>query len=140
MPKTKGLTPKQAKFVKGIVEGKTQAEAYIEAYDTKGHLPTVEAEASKTTNKPQVKQAIVEAMTRKGITEDAIAQVIHDGLNATKIVTSPTEPDKEVADHPTRHKFLETTLKVVGATDTKEPGSINNFGNMVISKGDKYSD
>ncbi len=140
MPKTRGITPKQAKFVRGIVEGKTQTQAYIDAYDTKGHIPTVEAEASKTIRKPQVKEALLEAMTRKGISADSIAQTIQDGLQATKIVTSPTEPDREVADHPTRHKFLETTLKVVGVTTDKESGSINNFGNMIVTKADKYAD
>ena len=57
MTKSK-LTLKQHKFVEGIAEGKTQTEAYMAAYNTKGHLPTVEAEASKTTRLPQVKDAL----------------------------------------------------------------------------------
>lgn len=52
------LTPKQTKFVQGIANGKQQREAYIEAYDTKGNIPTVDVEATRTLSKPQVKEAL----------------------------------------------------------------------------------
>jgi hypothetical protein len=37
-----------------------------------------------------------------------------EGLGATKIITSGAEPNIEVPDHPTRHKYLETGLKIKG--------------------------
>lgn len=146
------LTPKQAKFVKGIVEGKTQADAYIEAYDTKGHLPTVEAEASKTTKKPQVKQAIISALERKGLTDDSIAGVIMDGLSAQNYIKTErvegagknrlkTEELMPVPDLNTRHKYLETTLKLTGAsTETKDGSNTFNFVQVNQDKGSKYAD
>jgi hypothetical protein len=116
------LTQKQAKLVKGVVAGKTQAQAYIDAYDTKGHLPTVEVEASKTLNKPQVKEALEQAMAAKGITADKIAQVIADGLDAGNTLVINGEPtDIKIPDYSVRHKYLETTIRLSGVgkdTDT----------------------
>lgn len=44
--------------------------------------------------------------------DKTLLQVHKEGLAAMRTITSPTEPDHEVEDHPTRHKFLETAYKL----------------------------
>lgn len=70
------LTQKNWQFVNAIVAGKTQTQAYLEAYDTKGHMPTVYAEASRTARLPQVRQAILNALiSQKATPEFAVIRL-----------------------------------------------------------------
>lgn len=64
--------------------------------------------------KNRLKRTFAEILDKQGVTDPMLANVLKDGLTATKIHSSPTEPDIELADHNTRHKFLETALKVKG--------------------------
>src|SRR3990167_7584771 len=48
------------------------------------------------------------------LTPDKLLKVHEEGLQATKIYSSPTEPDREVTDHDARYKFLALGYKVVG--------------------------
>lgn len=54
------LTMKQAKFVKGIAEGKTKTDSYVEAYEVSETTPrkSLHEMASQTSSLPQVKDAI----------------------------------------------------------------------------------
>ena len=47
-----------------------------------------------------------------GITDVKLATKLNEGLNASKVILSHTEPDRIVEDMPTRHKYLETALKL----------------------------
>ena len=70
------LTYKNRKFVNAIIAGKTQTQAYKDAYNTKGHLPTVYAEASRTARLPQVQLAIEQALISQSATpEFAVRQL-----------------------------------------------------------------
>lgn len=109
----KKLTVKERKLVKGIVAGKSQREAYIEAYDTKGHLPTVDAEASKTTNKPHIREAIEQALTRQDLTVEKIVQPLVDGLQATK--SNHLGEDTSKPDHAIRMSASDKLLTLLGA-------------------------
>ena len=60
----------------------------------------------------------------KHISDDALAKVHREGLQATK-----TENKIEVIDHPTRHKFMETGYKLKGKFQDKTEIS----GNVIIS-------
>lgn len=68
-------------------------------------------ETAKRTNKLTASTAWPELM-EKYLPDLKLAQVHAEGLDATKIKTSLTEPDLEVADYPTRHKYLETGYKI----------------------------
>ncbi len=117
----KKLTYKEAKLVKGIAEGKTQREAYMEAYDTKGNIPTVDAEASKTISKPHVKEALYEALSARGITPDKIIAPVAEAL--------------EHDDLEMRLKGHDRAVKLVGV-DKGSGGTtiIFNQGDVVKSK------
>lgn len=118
------LTQKQAKFVKGIAEGKTQAQAYIEAYDTKGHLPTVEAEASKTTNLPQVKEALQQLFSMEK-TQQVVSNLHRLAISAE---------DEKVQVESTK-VWLD---RAVPKTDSGN--TINNFGQILVDQRAKYLD
>lgn len=128
MAKKPKLTRKQAEFVKGIAEGKTQAEAYIKAYDTKGHLPTVEPEATRTANKPQVKAAIELALEKLNLTPERALKPIDDALNHDELDM--------------RLKGTDRYLKVASMAGKGEGGgtTVNNFGNLLMQQRDKYED
>ena len=53
-------------------------------------------------------------LMEKYLPDNDLAKVHQEGLNANKVITSHTEPDKEYPDHPTRHRFLETAYKIKG--------------------------
>jgi len=50
----------------------------------------------------------------KEIPETKLIEVLNEGLNATMVKTSFTEPDKKLPDYAIRHKYLETGLKMKG--------------------------
>ena len=55
-----------------------------------------------------------ELIANMGVSDEDLAEILSGGLRATKIITSPTEPDREYPDWATRHKYLETGLKMRG--------------------------
>ena len=71
-----------------------------------------------------------------GVSDEDLAEILAGGLRANKIITSPTEPDREYPDWPSRHKFLETGLKLKGYTKDQTPTNVyqiikeqkNNYG------------
>ena len=50
----KKLTPKQEKFVEGIVSGKNPSEAYRQAYNTSANNNTIAKEAQKILKNPNI--------------------------------------------------------------------------------------
>lgn len=68
--KNSKLTTKNIKFINGIISGKTLAQSYIDAYNTRGPLPTVYAEASRAVRKPQVREAIEQALISQNLTPE----------------------------------------------------------------------
>lgn len=63
--KKRQLTSKQAKFVKGVVEGKPKAQAYREAYNTKSTKARQGSDAVKLAQSPIIAQSIEEETLRK---------------------------------------------------------------------------
>lgn len=62
---------------------------------------------------------LMQALELKGINAGRIAGVIDDGLNATVAAKKGSEIVM-VPDHSTRHKFVETTLDIVGGRAPKK--------------------
>ena len=71
-------------------------------------------EATETAQRPHVRDVLVEALARIGVGPDKLAKVLAEGLDAEKTIAVGVMAIN-VRDHPTRHKFLETALNVVGA-------------------------
>lgn len=133
MPKTKGLTEKQKKFLVNKAEGMSSQKAALEA----GYAPGVAKNAnSQILDKAGVKERWLDILEKHGISEDLAAKKIKEGLEAYRLSTSLTEPDKVVPDFATRHKYLETTLEQLGrkAKDSTPPMQIAFFNNITVEK------
>ena len=109
--KPTGLTHKQKAYIKNVVSHKmTKTKAAMEA----GYSPGTSSgliEKSGT-----VKNAMLQAMERAGVTEELLALKIKDGLEAMEKRFYSHEgrviDKRETEDHNVRHKFLQTSLEL----------------------------
>lgn len=116
------LTQKQAKFVKGIAQGKTNTDSALEAYDTDDYN-VAKVIASENLTKPNVQQAIELARIKLNITPERALKPIDDALN---------DDDLEM-----RLKGSDRALKIMGIVQKSEGGGntyIFNKGDIVKSK------
>lgn len=84
-----------------------------------------------------------ELMLQMGIDDSKLLTVLNDGLQANKVISArnakeanaETDDFIEIPDHPTRHKFLETGLKLRGFLVENKQGNITqiNIGNDEVS-------
>ena len=114
MPKRPPKTPKERAFVKEYIKTKNATEAAARVYDVKDR-DSARALGSETL----AKLDIAGIMDDMGLTDERLIAILKEGLKATQTVRvkviSPKgnkEKDKESPDHPTRHKFLDTALKL----------------------------
>ena len=104
----KPLSPKEAIVVRGLLTGMTQKEAMTAA----GYSESNASKGSRAIlDRPHIKTAIQQAMAAKGLTPDRLTEVIVDGLAAEKTIAAGEEVHTS-DDHATRHKFLDTALKL----------------------------
>lgn len=89
MPSRNKLTAKQVKFIKHYIENGNGTEAILASYNTKNRKHAREM-AFSYKKKPLVAKAIEKALTKAGLTIDAIAENISQMANH--------EPDKIPAD------------------------------------------
>jgi phage terminase small subunit len=141
MPKPK-LTPKQAKFVEGIAKGKKQYQAALDAYDTTDERVAT-AIATENLSKPSIRQALEPIFEKHNINIDSAIAPIGKALTATKVVIHGNKEDafaEVVEDLDMQLKGSDRALKLMGIGQDKTGDTINNFGQMIVSKGDKYSE
>jgi phage terminase small subunit len=120
------LTRKQAEFVKGIAEGKTNTKSALEAYDTDSER-VASVIASENLTKPSIQEALEYARVKLNITPERVLKPIDDALN---------HDDLEM-----RLKGTDRALKIMGAGQKKESGTtVNNFGNLLVQQKGKYTD
>lgn len=118
----KKLTQKQAKFIKGVAEGKPAYKAAAEAYDAKD-LTVANAIAVENLQKPSIREALDEAMVKAGITPELIIAPVAEALNHRSL-------DYRLKGHDRIVKLVQPA---------KEGGNtINNFGTIVTELKDKY--
>lgn len=117
------LTPKQAKFVKGIAEGKTQVQAALDAYDTDKY-EVANAIAVENVQKPSIQAAIEQAMVKLNLTPERALQPINDALNDDDVKTRLMGSDR--------------ALKLMGVSGNKEQPT-QNFIQIINEQKNKYS-
>jgi hypothetical protein len=141
--KTKGLTPKQAKFIKLRAQGKTQAEAYMASYNTKGHLPTVKPRASKLERQPDIQEALQKELARQGITLETVVRPVAEGLKAEKVTIVGNGEDSmaEITpDHNIRLQSVKIASRWMGIdSPPSEGGTTNNFIQVIKEQSNKYA-
>lgn len=130
-PKKQELNIRERKFVKGVIEGLTPTEAMRRAGYAENTALYKHGEKLQ-----KVKPKIDELMEEMGISDRRLLETLDRGLDATKNIScnviinnhlddanvqdgmkpahTMTKDFVEVEDHPTRHKFLETGLKLKG--------------------------
>jgi len=127
-------TERQKKALQNVVEnGGNVSKAMIAA----GYSPAT----AKTPQKLTQSQAFQEYMVKAGVTDEKLTEVLRDGLSANKVIVMGKESSESFVDiqpdHPTRHKFLETALKIKGiGRDADASGNtfIFNKGDLVRKK------
>jgi phage terminase small subunit len=84
------LTPKQEKFVQGIIEGKSQADAYRAAYSTKNMTDkTIREEASRLMRDPNISATVKELRNQANASTIMSAQERMEWL--TKLINNTEE-------------------------------------------------
>jgi len=142
-------TPQQLLIAKGLVEGKKKGEALVGA----GVSPAnARSNSAEILSQPGVKVAVRQVLQEAGVTPEKLGKVLNEGLAATKVISAnllvlgkedsevpcvdgfldttkmePAEQEKifiRVEDFPTRHRYLETGLKLLEMVPTeKTPGA-----------------
>ena len=107
MLKTKGLRTKikEKKLVKMIIENPEQT--LKESLLAVGYSESLANRPAQVTNRP----SFIELMEKTGLTDNILQNKLLEGLGSNK----PVVMGKELIDYPdhgTRHKYLETALKV----------------------------
>lgn len=132
MPKVKktskdGMTLKERKFLKFYLESGNVSKSALKA----GYA--FRESGFQNLSKHIVQEAFQMLLEKQGLTDKKLSQVLSDGLDATKVIgylhqykkkgkngkVEKVQPDEiisseflDVPDIPTRHKYLETALKV----------------------------
>ena len=95
---TDKLTGKQRRFCELVASGKTQADAYREAYDSNGCSPTVRNSASKLRKQDYIKSTVDSIIKRKSdlniarhvSNQDLVTRTLRDHITGT-IDLEPTQ-------------------------------------------------
>jgi HEAT repeat protein len=120
----KDLTSKQAKFVKGIAEGKPNYVAALEAYDT-DQPEVANAIAVENLQKPSIQEAIELARVKLNITPERVLKPIDDALNDDDVKTRLMGTDR--------------ALKLMGIGKNKDDPNVTNFVQIYNDMRDKYT-
>lgn len=100
---------------------------------------------AKNPQKLTQSQAFQQYMQKAGVTDERLVSVIKEGLEANKVIVMGKDSSESFVDiqpdHPTRHKFLETSLKIKGIGRDGEGNNIQtNYVQIINQKAEKYSD
>jgi len=125
------LTLKQRKFLDEYFKTGNGTQAALKAYDCKDYA-TASVVACDTLRK--LKVSIKTYMEAKGFSLQHLVATLAGGLKATKIVTSPTEADKETPDWHARHKYLTTAAKWLGVAEEQNQPSQDNLKRRVVAE------
>ena len=134
-PAKRKPTIKHILAAKNMVEnGGNKGKAMIDA----GYSPATAKNPSKLTRSEGF-QTLMEEM---GLSDEVFVTALKEGLNATKAIVMGTKSDESFVDvapdFQTRHKYLETGLRLKGLA-SKEPSGVNiNFNNFAQEQRDKY--
>lgn len=102
------LTMKQRKFLDEYFKTGNGTMSALKAYDTKDYAT---AASIARENLKKLQPSLKTWMEVNGFSLKVLCSVLAQGLQATKIVTSPTEKDREMVDYAVRHKYLETAAR-----------------------------
>jgi len=105
------LKPKEAAFIVKWLESGNGTEAAMNVYKCKNRN-VAGVIANKILRK--VKNPTLLYLESQGLSFGKVVKVVKDATRAEKVITSHTEPDYKVPDHPTRLKAAEIAAKWLG--------------------------
>ncbi len=110
-----GLSVRQRKFAKALLEGKTQKEAALDA----GAPPaSAETWASKEVRNPKFLNEFHRILDLKGLSEEKLAQIHAENLGATKTIVATHEgkitDQLKVPDYPARQRAVDSGWDLYG--------------------------
>lgn len=115
---------KQAKFVRGIAEGKTQVQSALDSYDTESY-EVANAIAVENLQKPSIQEAVELARVKLNLTPERALKPIDDALN---------HEDLEM-----RLKGSDRALKLMSIGSKSEGNNINiNFNQHIQGQRERY--
>lgn len=102
-----------------LIHGKTLADSALEAGYQCTSRDSAKNQALRVLNRHRDPNGeLMKALQKVGVTVERLAQIIADGLKAEVAVKSGSDVVM-VADHSTRHKYLESALDIVGGRAPK---------------------
>jgi len=104
------LTPRQRKYIDGRRKGKSKQKAAIDAGYSLQSPPQVIEKSPLV----QDRQAQFREQLDRAVPDATIANKLNQLVNAKKIHSSHTEPDRLVDDNPTQLKATELVTKLKG--------------------------
>lgn len=146
------LTKQDKKFVEKVVETGNLTKAVQEAYDIEDPK-YASVKGQRLIAKDRIKNAIQTLADR--IPDDKLHQVLMDGLDATKRsgtggmkigigtdgkVNDFGHTEIDEPDYATRHKYLDTALKIKGAYELDEQKTTINLMQVLVKFLDKKDD
>lgn len=124
------LTPKQEKFVQGIIEGKSQADAYRAAYNTKNMTDkTIREEASRLMSDPNVSAMVKELRNQVKVSTIMSAQERMEWL--TDLIKNTNEGTTD------RLRAIDIINKMTGEYVTKIDADVKNEVTINIELSDE---
>lgn len=134
------LTLKQAKFLDIYLQTGNATEAAMQAYDCKDRNSAKVIGSQNLT-----KLNYIDILEMAGVSDKILIDKLKDGLDASRIVSVPIEEEGKtvnkrlkVPDFATRHKYMETGLKLkrrlVEKLEIEETKTINLNVNTLLTK------
>jgi len=119
-----GITSRQRKFIKAVVQGNTYRAAAIKAgYQSPDY-------GSILMKQPHIRTALQAYMHKAGITDELIARKLKEGLNAKTVPRS--EGGKRYDDQFVRKQFLDIVLRIRGDYAPEKFEAVNKQITLVI--------
>lgn len=116
------MSQRQKVAIKHVLNGDSVSKAMTKA----GYRPSVAKNPKRLTES----KTFLKTLEKLGITDEKLAKVLDEGLEATRAVVMGTKSDESFVDvapdFAVRHKYLETAIKLKGYVEKdKESGDIN---------------
>jgi phage terminase small subunit len=130
------LTTKRKAFVKGIISGKSQRRAYIDAYNTKGKPETVDPKASNLIRQPSIQEVLRPLLEEHNLTLDRALKPLDDALDATEIKFN--EVTGEIIKQPNHSVRIQASDRVLKLHGLGQQSSPKNLINIISMQKDQY--
>ena len=144
--KDRSLTMKQRRWLEAYIATGNATEAAMQAYDVKDR-----DSARALGSENLAKLSIAELLEEMGLSDVMLTSAIKEGVQATRstnaaiLLTTDGKTVKaeeqgliETPDYATRHKYIETALKLKKKLGTNENQFNVQVNNLISSEGGKY--